>query len=75
MNFNEKLWKDVTYDNIKSHKKPGFRPLFRSYIFQKPTGGWREVGSALEVVLGLTTALLGPVNGPFPLNLTKQFPN
>ena len=25
--------KDVTYDNIKSHKKPGFHPLFRRYIF------------------------------------------
>ena len=31
--------KDVTYDNIKSHKKAGFRPLFRSYIFGKTTGG------------------------------------
>ena len=28
-NFNEIFRKDVTYDNIKRHKKPGFRPLFR----------------------------------------------
>ena len=32
-NFNENLRKDVTYDNIKSRKKPGFHPLFRRYIF------------------------------------------
>ena len=25
-------------DNIKGHKKPGFHPLFRRYIFQKTTG-------------------------------------
>ena len=38
-NFNEISWKDVTYDNIKSHKNRGFHPLFRKYIFQKNTGG------------------------------------
>ena len=27
----------MTYDNIKSHKKPGFHPLFRRYIFRKNT--------------------------------------
>ena len=26
-NLNEVLRKDVTYDNIKSHKKPGLDPL------------------------------------------------
>ena len=31
--------KDVNCDNIKSHKKPGFHPLFRRYIFWKTTGG------------------------------------
>ena len=31
--------KDVTYDNIKSHKKPGFQPLLRRYIYGKTTGG------------------------------------
>ena len=28
----------MPYDNIKSHKRPGFYPLFRRYIFRKPTG-------------------------------------
>ena len=32
-NFNEIFRKDVTYDNIKSHKKPGFHPLFSRYIY------------------------------------------
>ena len=32
-NFYENLRKDVTYDNLKSRKKPGFHPLFRRYIF------------------------------------------
>ena len=36
-NFNEIFRKDVPYDKIKSHKKPGFHPLFRRYIFQKTT--------------------------------------
>ena len=39
MNFNETFRKDVTYDNIKSHKKPGIQPLSRRYIFGKTTGG------------------------------------
>ena len=30
--------KDVTCDKTKSHKKPGFQPLFRRYIFRKTTG-------------------------------------
>ena len=35
----------MTYDNINSHKKPGFHPLFERYIFGKTTagggsGGW-----------------------------------
>ena len=37
--FNEIFRKDVTFNNIESHKKPGFNPLFRRYIFQKTTGG------------------------------------
>ena len=28
---------DATYDNIKSHKKPGFHSLLRRYIFRKTT--------------------------------------
>ena len=38
-NFNEIFREDVPYDNIKSHKKTGFQPLFRRYIFRKTTGG------------------------------------
>ena len=38
-NFNEILRKDVPYDNIKSHRKPGFHPFFRRYIFWEITGG------------------------------------
>ena len=34
-NLNEIFRKDVTYDNIQSHKKAGFHPLFRRYIFGK----------------------------------------
>ena len=32
-NFNETFRKNVTSDNIKSHKKSEFHPLFRRYIF------------------------------------------
>ena len=33
----------MPYDNIKSHKKPVFHPLFRKYIFRKTTGGVKMV--------------------------------
>ena len=36
--FNENFRKDVTYDNIKSHTKPGLHPLSRRCIFAKTTG-------------------------------------
>ena len=29
----------MLYANIKNHKKPGFHPLFRRYIFWKTTVG------------------------------------
>ena len=32
-NFNEIFGKDVAKDKIKSHKKAGFHPLSRKYIF------------------------------------------
>ena len=31
--------KDVTYDDIKSHKKPGPHPLFTKHIFEKTHRG------------------------------------
>ena len=37
INFNEIFREDVTYNNIKSHKEPGFHPLFRRKAFQKIT--------------------------------------
>ena len=47
-NFNEILRKDLTYDNIKSHKKPGFHPFFRGYIFRKTKGaGEGQIDPAL----------------------------
>ena len=39
-NFNEIFRKEVPYNNIKSHKNPGFYPFFRWYIFQKTKVGW-----------------------------------
>ena len=29
------LGEDVTYDNLRSHEKPGIRPHCREYIFRK----------------------------------------
>ena len=37
-NFNEIFWKDVPYDNIKSHKNQSFT-LSRKHIFGKTTRG------------------------------------
>ena len=36
-NFNEIFRKDMTYDNIKSLKKPGLYPLCIRYFFRKNT--------------------------------------
>ena len=36
-NFNEVFMKNVTYDNIKSHKEAEVYPLSRKYIFGKTT--------------------------------------
>ena len=36
--FNENFRRDVTYNNMKSHKKARFHPNFRIYIFGKTTG-------------------------------------
>ena len=38
-NFNEVFRKDVTYDNIKSHKKQGFPFSLKKFISQKITVG------------------------------------
>ena len=49
-NFNEIFREDMTYDNIKSNKKPVFHHLIRRYIFQKTTG---ELKFTPPAVLGL----------------------
>ena len=41
----------MNYDNVKSHKKPGFYPPFKRYIFRKTTGGRVQIDP--PVVLGL----------------------
>ena len=63
--FNENLRKDVTYDNVKSHKKSAFHLLYRRYIFRKATermgwrggGGWGEIDPASGF-----TVKLNPIN-------------
>ena len=42
--------KDVTYDNIKSHKKQGFHPLFRRCIFEKTTRPQGEEGEGVDQI-------------------------
>ena len=54
--FDEIFRKDVTYDNIKSHKKARFHPLFRMYIFRKNTRGIRL--NPLPTFLGLNIHFL-----------------
>ena len=43
----------MPYDNIKSHKKPGFHPLFGRYIFRETTGGGQFAPPRAPAVLGL----------------------
>ena len=38
MNFNELLLKNVTHNNVKSHKKTGRHTRSRKYIFGKTIG-------------------------------------
>ena len=50
--FNEIFRKNVTYDNIWSHKKPGFQPLFRRYFLKNRRGeGQIEPPSCFRVNL------------------------
>ena len=48
----------MPFDNIKSHKKPGFHPLFRGYIFWKATRGGDQIDS--PAVLGLRKVNVTP---------------
>ena len=43
-NFNDIFREDVTYNNIKSHKKLGFRILSRRYTFRSgEEEGWGQI--------------------------------
>ena len=48
-NFNEIFRKDVTYDNIKSHKKAGLHPLFTFLEKLQGRGGVKLPPSLLKV--------------------------
>ena len=48
-NFNEIFRKDVTYNNIKSHKKSGLHPLSKRYIFGNTTGGEGQIKPAPSI--------------------------
>ena len=44
----------MPYDNIKSHKKPGFTLSLEDTFFEKPQGGWGDQIDPPPAVLGLT---------------------
>ena len=55
---------DVTYDNIKSHQKPGLYSLSRRYIFGKTTGLVQiESHSHLRVNVNYTKTYTGTIKG------------
>ena len=41
-NFNVLFRKDITYDNIKSHKKPGLHPFSEKIVFGKTRMGVKK---------------------------------
>ena len=43
-NYNEIFKKDVTFDNVKNHKKPGLHLFSEKHIFGKTTGGGERGG-------------------------------
>ena len=66
-NFNETFGKDVTYYNIKRHKKAALHPLFRKYIFEKPERASIDPPSR-SAFLGLRTP------GKYPGKYLNQSP-
>ena len=46
----------MTYDNIKSHKKPGFYPHFINTFFEKPQRGHINCQAVLRLMF--TTEIL-----------------
>ena len=67
MKFSEK---DVTCDKTKSHKKPGFQPLFRRCIFRKTRG--EGVILTHQAVLGLKKKLLRKGMSNISLKVTTE---
>ena len=71
---------DVPYDNIKSHKKTGFHPPFRRYIFRKTTGergGQIHRGGQIDrppppAFLGLTFDYVENLRGLVGFNSIKE---
>ena len=63
-NFSETVRKDVTYDNIKSHKKTGCYPFSEKHIFGKTKG---EGGKLTSPSLFRVNINLKRVNSPFLL--------
>ena len=55
-NFNDIFGKDVPFNNIKSHKEPGFHPHFTRYTFRNTTGD--QIDPPPPAVLGLTMYIL-----------------
>ena len=45
--FNEIFRKDVTYDNVKSHRKQGFTLSLEGVFFETPYGGGGGVSMEL----------------------------
>ena len=53
----------MTYDKIKSHKKPGIYPLLRRYIFEKTTkekgkGAGRQINTPSQIFLRVKVYLV-----------------
>ena len=69
--FNEIFMEDVPYDNIKSHKKTGFHPPFRRYIFRKTTG--ERGGGKFTGVVKLTVPPLPPSFFRVDFRLCRKF--
>ena len=66
--------KDVTYDNIKSHKKPRFHPLFGKYIFGKTMGGVKLTFlSRLRVKLVASSKDIGKHHQNIPILMKELF--
>ena len=76
-NFNEIFRKDVTYDNIKSHKKLELHTLSRRYIFGKITkvGANRPISSPILLrVRVITYIIFGRSQPSFPVKAQLQLP-